>query len=1117
MNRFDDIKGIAAQSGTAAARYDALARCFFDFLDEACSGARVSLAGPFAKTDYLLTEAKASPQFAAAVNSARVRFRNRHELTELQAREAFDIDIRTVASFISAVSGEPVPPDLPQWSGKTPRGPRTLASDKGTAPYIRAIVVDAGPDFVTVKPETDTEVFLALDVNSPVHAYLSDILRPGDNINLINPRITGLSADAEYIIYDPDFLVNVTQIAGCFEDVGVNPVSAVVNRFAAMENTQAINLGNFASQLLDKEINRKDGDEDGFRRSAMEFFRSNAVNLATCDLDGRFRDMALEQQKNIRHAIRDILPESVDSFRSDRVILEPAFFSEMLGLQGRMDLMQCDYRVLLEQKSGKGAFAPGSDPSVPRHVRKHYVQLLLYMAIMRYNYRSRYEENGRRMSAFLMYSRYAEPIIGLGMAPDLLRQALEVRNMIVYHTRRIAEGDTSFLTDLTPESIYPAANGTFWTRYIRPRLADILDPFHSSDDLTMAYFRRMLSFTELEHRVAKTGNSSRRASGFASAWQCSTAEKLEGGNIYASLSLTEPSPDHSGPVGDVVLSFGDDEANDMANFRTGDAVILYPYKPDSEPDLRTSMAFRCSITEIGSHRIFLTLRFAQSSALPFRDHAGDKWAIEHDFMDSSFNALYKGLHDFLTAPADRRDLLLLRRTPATDPSRKLAYNHGQFNSMALKVKQARDLFLIIGPPGTGKTSFGLITTLKEQLADPDSSVLLVSYTNRAVDEICARLAEEDIDFMRVGSELACEPVFRPFLIKEKVAACRNVAEVRAAIKGTRVFTGTVSSLNASINLLKLKRFDLAIIDEASQILEPHLLPLLCAATASGRPAVEKIVMIGDHKQLPAVVQQRPEESYVADPALREAGLTDCRISLFERLLRRYGDNCDVTYMLTRQGRMHADIADFPNCSFYHGRLGIAGLSHQTLPPDTCAGTSVIEMAVAGYRIAFVDIREQYSIGDPDKTNNAEAELITDLSREITSREKDMDAMTLGIIVPYRNQIATIRRYLISAGLPADLITVDTVERFQGSQRKYIIYGFTVKRPLQLGFLTEHTFTDTDGALIDRKLNVAITRAREHMILVGNAALLDNAPVFHNLIEYCRSKKAFYGQYSTDRS
>ena len=91
---------------------------------------------------------------------------------------------------------------------------------------------------------------------------------------------------------------------------------------------------------------------------------------------------------------------ALNSFRTDRVILEPAFFSEMLGLQGRMDLMQSDYRVLLEQKSGKGAFAPGGDPSVPKHVRKHYVQLLLYMAIIRYNYRARFEANDRRLSAF---------------------------------------------------------------------------------------------------------------------------------------------------------------------------------------------------------------------------------------------------------------------------------------------------------------------------------------------------------------------------------------------------------------------------------------------------------------------------------------------------------------------------------------------------------------------------------------------------------------------------------------------------------------------------------------------------------------------------------------------
>lgn len=1107
MNRFDDITNIADQSVSAVERYDALARCFFDFLDESCAGAPVSLAGPFAKLDWLLTEAKADPKFAAAVNHARVRFRNRHGLNSHQAAGALATDLRIVASFISLISGEPLPHGLEPWTENTTHVPKTQATEKGTVPYIRAIVVDAGPGFTNIKPETDTDVTLSLDVSSPQHVYLADILRPGDNINLVNPHIDGLTADAEYIIYDPDFLVNVTQIAGCFEDYGVSPVAAVVNRFASMDNTQAINLGNFASQLLDEEINREEGDDDDFHRSAMSFFRSNAVNLATCDLDSSFRNQAMEQRRNIRRAIRHALPQSVNSFRTDRVILEPAFFSEMLGLQGRMDLMQSDYRVLLEQKSGKGAFAPGGDPSVPKHVRKHYVQLLLYMAIMRYNYRARFEANDRRLSAFLMYSKYAEPLVGLGMAPDLLRQALETRNLIVHSLRRIAEGNTRWLSELTPEVLYPHASGMFWNRYIRPRLADILDPLRSADTVALSYFHRMLAFTELEHRVAKTGNNSKRASGFAAAWQCSLAEKLEGGNIYAGMSLLEPAESHSGHVSDIALSFGDDKANDMANFRTGDAVILYPYRQADEPDIRASMAFRCTVTQIEPHRIYLRLRFEQSSALPFRDHASDLWSIEHDFMDSSFSALYKGLHDFLTAPASRRDLLLLRRAPGTDTSRSLVHDYGQFNSMALKVKQARDLFLIIGPPGTGKTSFGLTTTLKEQLADDGSSVLLVSYTNRAVDEICSKLVEEGIDFLRVGSEMACEPKYRPCLIKEKVSDCRTVAEVRERIRATRVFTGTVSSLNGAINLLKLKQFDLAIIDEASQILEPHLLPLLCASTPSGIPAIAKIVMIGDHKQLPAVVQQRPEESKVYNDDLLAIGLTDCRLSLFERLLKRYGNDADVTYMLTRQGRMHADIADFPNREFYNGHLAIAGLPHQTFPPDNCDGNPIEN--IISQRIAFVDIRQTFRIGEPDKTNNAEAEFITALTRQIVSKEKEMDLMTLGIIVPYRNQIATIRRSLAAAALPIDLIDVDTVERFQGSQRKYIIYGLTVRRPAQLRFLTEHTFTDTDGTVIDRKLNVALTRAREHLIIVGNAPLLSEAAVYRHLIGYCRKKDCLF--------
>ena len=90
------------------------------------------------------------------------------------------------------------------------------------------------------------------------------------------------------------------------------------------------------------------------------------------------------------------------------------------------------------------------------------------------------------------------------------------------------------------------------------------------------------------------------------------------------------------------------------------------------------------------------------------------------------------------------------------------------------------------------------------------------------------------------------------------------------------------------------------------------------------------------------------------------------------------------------------------------------------------------------------------------------------------------------------------------GIPfAQSITIDTVERFQGSQRKYIIYGFTVQKNYQLQFLTSNIFIDESGNIIDRKLNVAMTRAKEHMILIGHAPLLTRVPIFKRLIEFLK--------------
>ena len=113
--------------------------------------------------------------------------------------------------------------------------------------------------------------------------------------------------------------------------------------------------------------------------------------------------------------------------------------------------------------------------------------------------------------------------------------------------------------------------------------------------------------------------------------------------------------------------------------------------------------------------------------------------------------------------------------------------------------------------------------------------------------------------------------------------------------------------------------------------------------------------------------------------------------------------------------------------------------------------------------------------------------------------------TVGIIVPYRNQIATIRREIEKLGIPdLERISIDTVERYQGSQREVIIYSFTIQNRYQLEFLTGNSFSE-NGFTIDRKLNVAMTRARRQMIMTGNIQTLEKDLVFRKLIGYIKEK------------
>jgi superfamily I DNA and/or RNA helicase len=141
-----------------------------------------------------------------------------------------------------------------------------------------------------------------------------------------------------------------------------------------------------------------------------------------------------------------------------------------------------------------------------------------------------------------------------------------------------------------------------------------------------------------------------------------------------------------------------------------------------------------------------------------------------------------------------------------------------------------------------------------------------------------------------------------------------------------------------------------------------------------------------------------------------------------------------------------------------------------------------------------------------KANKAEAEVVANIVAALVDlNERSGTPLVLpkhlGIIVPFRNQISMVRASLRTRGIPdVDNITIDTVECFQGSQRDYIIFTTTISQPYQLGILSVEQ--EVGRCVVDRKLNVAITRARKQFFMVGNKHILERSPLYARLIKSC---------------
>ena len=614
---YADIRSILSRRMKDDGAYAQLSRLYLHLLDEHTAQLPVHLVGPFAKTDYLLKEHNAPKKLWLMVNDLRVRlsrFKNRELPIDEQQRMLSD-DAQALSLFIKLLYGIAIPDSLAVLlPTRRQRRPKKLL----LAECVRMIVESWDKDFIMGRLETDgVEIvrvcYTQKNRNYPFDwTYLTPLLKSGMQLHLIRPRVDEDNILLpELIILEPDFLVDISQIARCMDNFSDSPLVYLLHMIEPPAESEAIMLGNLAGQLLDETLHMQ-GQECSYRASARQFFDRNALNLLASPPTAQFHANAQVQLQHIRKAIHEDLPKQIESFDTTKLMVEPSFFSPMLGIQGRMDMLQLDLRVLVEQKSGSGAFVPGdSDPSTPKPQRAHYVQLLLYMALLRYNYRTQYEINNQQLHAFLLYSKYPHPLLGVGFAPELLFHAFRLRNQLVWHQFRLAEGGFDILDTLTPEKLNRnAIQNRLWREFQRPKIEQLLAPIHEANPTEKAYYYRMLTFIAREHQLSKLGNQQKENSGFSSIWIDSLEEKLAAGNIYHQLHLVSPAEGAEGQVEQVVLRFDNKMSNDISNFRSGDVVILYSYETDKLPDACNTMVFRCSIVNItpGVISIILDIR-----------------------------------------------------------------------------------------------------------------------------------------------------------------------------------------------------------------------------------------------------------------------------------------------------------------------------------------------------------------------------------------------------------------------------------------------------------------------------------------------------------------------------
>lgn len=463
-----------------------------------------------------------------------------------------------------------------------------------------------------------------------------------------------------------------------------------------------------------------------------------------------------------------------------------------------------------------------------------------------------------------------------------------------------------------------------------------------------------------------------------------------------------------------------------------------------------------------------------------------------------------------------RDILMGEKEPTFHPSPpevefRTTLNDSQKEAVRFALC-ANDLAIIHGPPGTGKTT--TVVELIVQAVERGQQVLACAPSNTAVDNLLARLVALGQKVVRIGHPARVAEDLRPYTldglaeqhenmpvvqemyreaevlfkkagkwtrhrpVRGEKAALRDEAKqlkkharlmeqqaIEQILSRAKIICATTTF---NEDLLEDKWFDMLVIDEACQSTEPGCwVPILKA---------DKIVLAGDHKQLPPTVLSR------------EAAAEGFALSLLERQVKIYGDQ--IHRMLNVQYRMNAKIMNFSSQHFYHEAL----IAHESVKNHLLTDFDTVQpSALTQHPIEFIDSAgagwdEAIETEGLSKFNAQEAHLVVAKVRQLI--EAGVEPQGIAVIAPYAAQVRYLRDQLAQSA-DAGGVEVDTVDGFQGREKEAVIIS-TVRSngKGEIGFLGD-----------ERRMNVALTRAKRKLIVIGDSATLGSSTFFVLLLEY----------------